>query len=445
MTDHASEISKVTAPVDGMSRRSVRPLATLSAARDGWRFVILVEIENFTVLRRQHGRARTDALAGEITATLRELVDGATAISIGRGTIEMTFESEQRIALTTAITAIETAFERPVDVDGEDQQIDLLVGAAATSSLRRDDVRLIEAAERALAMAQVDRVAVVHDVTGSPETVDRIALARDLSHAILRDELILHYQPKVHVRRQEIASVEALVRWRHPVRGMIQPNDFIPIAEESRGIVALTLWTIRKVITDQRTLAEHGHDLTVFINIAGVLLGDTRFVRQACTLIQTSGAKIGFEITETSVIRDPESAIANLKVFAGIGITIAIDDYGAGLSSLAYLKQLPAKELKIDKLFVTQLTSSNRDPLIVRSTIDLAHALDMEVVAEGVETPSALALLSVMGCDMVQGYLISRPIAIEALIDFLDNDRHVATAENSRAALGRMATVWKRG
>ena len=413
--------------------------------RANWRFVILIDIENFAVLRRQHGRARTDALAGEVTATLRDLVGGATAISIGRGTMEIAFDSEHRVALTAAIAAIESAFDRPIDIDGEDQQLDLLIGAAATSSLRRDDVRLIEAAERALAMAQVDRVAVVHDVTGSPESVDRIALARDLSHAILRDELFLHYQPKVHIRRQEIASVEALVRWRHPVRGLIQPNDFIPIAEESRGIVALTLWTIRKVITDQRTLAAHGHDLTVFINIAGVLLADPRFVRQACTLVQSSGAKIGFEITETSVIRDPESAIANLKIFAGIGITIAIDDYGAGLSSLAYLKQLPASELKIDKLFVTQLTSSNRDPLIVRSTIDLAHALDMEVVAEGVETPSALALLSVMGCDMVQGFLISRPIAIDALIEFLDNDRHVATAEDSRASLGRMAAVWKRG
>ena len=300
-----------------------------------WRFVILIDIENFAVLRRQHGRARTDALAGEVTATLRDLVSGATAISIGRGAIEIAFDSEHRVALTAAIAAIEAAFERPIDIDGEDQQLDLLIGAAATSSLRRDDVRLIEAAERALAMAQVDRVAVVHDVTGSPESVDRIALARDLSHAILRDELFLHYQPKVHVRRQEIASVEALVRWRHPVRGLIQPNDFIPIAEESRGIVALTLWTIRKVITDQQTLAAHGHDLTVFINIAGVLLADPRFVRQACTLVQSSGAKIGFEITETSVIRDPESAIANLKIFAGIGITIAIDDYGAGLSSLA--------------------------------------------------------------------------------------------------------------
>ena len=153
----------------------------------------------------------------------------------------------------------------------------------------------------------------------------------------------------------------------------------------------------------------------------------------------------GFEISETSVIRDPESAIRNLQIFADIGIVIAIDDYGAGLSSLAYLKQLPASELKIDKLFVTQLTSSNRDPLIVRSTIDLAHALEMEVVAEGVETPSAMALLSVMGCDMIQGFLVSRPIGIDALLPFLAEERHLAIARDVRSPLTRIAAVRKTG
>ena len=223
------------------------------------------------------------------------------------------------------------------------------------------------------------------------------------------------------------------------------PSDFIPIAEESRDIVALTLWTIEQVIGDQRILAANGHDMPIFINIAGVLLSDARFVRQACALIESSGARLGFEITETSVIRDPESAIRNLQVFADIGIVIAIDDYGAGLSSLAYLKQLPARELKIDKLFVTQLTSSNRDPLIVRSTIDLAHALEMEVVAEGVETPAAMALLTVMGCDMIQGFLISRPIGLEALLPFLAEERHLAIAREVRSPFERLAAVRKNG
>ncbi|MDG6745592.1 EAL domain-containing protein [Staphylococcus aureus] len=126
------------------------------------------------------------------------------------------------------------------------------------------------------------------------------------------------------------------------------------------------------------------------------------------------------------------------QTFVDIGIALAIDDYGAGLSSLSYLKQLPACELKIDKLFITQLTSSNRDPLIVRSTIDLAHALEMEVVAEGVETPAALALLTVMGCDMVQGYLISRPIGFDALCQFLDEQTHQAViAQAAPLSLGR--------
>jgi EAL domain-containing protein (putative c-di-GMP-specific phosphodiesterase class I) len=162
-------------------------------------------------------------------------------------------------------------------------------------------------------------------------------------------------------------------------------------------------------------------------------------------MITSSGARLGFEITETSVIRDPESAIRNLQIFADIGIVIAIDDYGAGLSSLAYLKQLPASELKIDKLFVTQLTSSNRDPLIVRSTIDLAHALEMEVVAEGVETPAAMALLSVMGCDMVQGFLISRPIGLDALLPFLAEERHLAIAQDVRSPFTRVAAFRKSG
>jgi EAL domain-containing protein (putative c-di-GMP-specific phosphodiesterase class I) len=198
------------------------------------------------------------------------------------------------------------------------------------------------------------------------------------------------------------------------------------------------------VIADQKRLAAAGHDLTLFLNISGMLLADANFVAEACDIVKATDAKLGFEITETAVIRDPESAIRHLQTFADIGVALAIDDYGAGLSSLAYLKKLPASELKIDKMFVLQLTSSNRDPLIVRSTIDLAHALDMEVTAEGVETPSALALLSVMGCDMVQGYLISRPIGLDAFRKFLDDDAHKAAAGSAPTSFIRPESFWKR-
>lgn len=416
------------------------------ASQSGWQFLVLTEIANFGILRRHLGRLRADTLIVDVTARIGNALPDARIKIAGRDIAEVAFESTARLALDVAIAALEVAFEQPFDIDGESYVIHIQLGAAAAAVAgHRDDIHLIEEAERALIEARAERVAIARDVTGDSAAVDRSELARDLAVGIEREELFLQYQPKVHLRRQEVTSVEALVRWNHPTRGLVLPNDFIPLAEESRDIVALTLWTIRRSIADQKTLAANGHDLRIFINIAGALLADARFVRRACALVQASGAQLGFEITETSVIRDPESAIANLKVFAEIGIVIAIDDYGAGLSSLAYLKQLPARELKIDKLFVTQLTSSNRDPLIVRSTIDLAHALEMEVVAEGVETQAAMALLSVMGCDMIQGFLISRPINLEALMHFLEDGKYQAMAAELRAPFNRLATVWKRG
>jgi EAL domain-containing protein (putative c-di-GMP-specific phosphodiesterase class I) len=413
-------------------------------AHVGWRFLILAEIANFGVLRRHLGRARADILIVDVAARISDALPDARVGIAGRDSAEIAFECDARLALDVAIGALERAFERAFDIDGESHVIQIRVGAAAAEG-HGDEVHLIEQAEYALAEARTERVAIARDVTGNTAASDRAELARDLSAAIEKEEMFLQYQPKVHLRRQEITSVEALVRWNHPTRGLVLPGDFIPLAEESRDIVALTLWTIRRAIKDQKTLAEHGHDLRIFINIAGVLLADAWFVRQACALVEASGARLGFEITETSVIGDPDSAIVNLNVFAAIGIVIAIDDYGAGLSSLAYLKQLPARELKIDKLFVTQLTSSNRDPLIVRSTIDLAHALEMEVVAEGVETQAAMALLSVMGCDMIQGFLISRPINLDALIHFMEDGKYQAMAADLRAPFNRLATVWKRG
>ena len=417
--------------------------AGAAALSGGLDCLLLVEVGNFAVLRRRLGRARANALVGDIAKVATRLLPHARVSVASHELVEMHLIGEARAVLESAMAQLEAAFEPPFHVDGESFHVDLVLGAAAVGLSGPQEVRLIEEAEQALSEARIERTPIIRDVDCSDVSVDRIALSRDLTGAISDGEMFLQYQPKIHLRRQSITSVEALIRWQHPERGLISPADFIPIAEESRDIVALTLWTIRQVITDQRVMAEQGHDLRVFINIAAALLADARFVHRACALVEQGGTKIGFEITETSVIRDPDSAIAHLKMFAGMGIDIAIDDYGAGLSSLAYLKKLPARELKIDKLFVTHLTSSNRDPLIVRSTIDLAHALEMEVVAEGVETQAALALLSVMGCDMAQGYLISRPLSLPALMEFMDG-HSIADRADQSAKPFQMGAAWKR-
>ena len=406
-----------------------------------WRFHAIAEIANFTALRRHLGRARADLLIEDVLDRLEGVVPAARIAPVGRTQVELAWEAGDPAVLEAGLERLAAAAAPAFDLDGESHRVALVFGAA-WGAAGADDVLLAEAAEQALAEARAADGMVIHDLVGATAEEDR--LAAELRRAIERDELVLFYQPKIHVRRQEFTSAEALIRWRHPERGLVLPGDFIGVAERADLIDRLTLWTIRQAIADQRRLRDAGHDLRIFINISGQLLADQAFVGAACELVLAGDATLGFEVTETSVIADPQCAIANLQRFADIGIRVAIDDYGAGLSSLAYLKQLPARELKIDKLFVTQLSSSNRDPLIVRSTIDLAHALDMEVVAEGVETPATLALLTVMGCDMVQGFLISRPVTLEALTVFLRDDHEHRTSHLAPTSLHRLAAPWKR-
>ncbi|HVF93310.1 MAG TPA: EAL domain-containing protein [Sphingomonas sp.] len=407
-----------------------------------FQFHLLVEIANFSELRRHLGCGRSEGLSADVAAHIAGKLAGLDVAVAGQALLSCWFYGSEPRDLDRKISQIRAALAAPINLDGEHHMVRASFGGAFAGSHGADEVRIVEEAEAALWEARATCGAVKHGVT-SPKAAEAEALAIELDHAIDNDELILLYQPKVHVRRQEIGSAEGLVRWRHPTRGLVLPGDFIPIAEESQLIDRMTLWAIRRAIVDQRTLAAKGHDLRLFINISGQLLADPEFVREACELVGSADTKLGFEITETSVIRDPQSAIANLQLFADYGITIAIDDYGAGLSSLAYLKQLPARELKIDKLFITKLTSSHRDPLIVRSTIDLAHALEMEVVAEGVETHAALALLTVMGCDMVQGFLISRPIGLDALTTYLDEGRHQTAHMGSDLSLNGFAKSMK--
>lgn len=418
--------------------------ASVQPKPDEWSLLAIGEVHEFAGVRRAIGRARSDRVIAAVIRRATELVPTLAVTVAGRSSIEIEGavtgpDDAQRI-----LACLDVEMRKPLSIGGHTISLQMRFAGATAPAESTDEVALIEAAEAAIARARTLGATDLIDLTRPDEAIDRAVLMRELPAAIEAGDLFLQYQPKIHLRHQRIASAEALVRWNHRTRGLILPGAFIAAAEESGGIGPLTVWTLRQVIADQRKLRARGHDFTIFINISGQLLADRGFVDTVREIMTGSDAAIGFEITETSVIRDPESAIAHLRAFAALGIPLAIDDYGAGLSSLSYLKQLPARELKIDKLFVTQLTSSNRDPLIVRSTIDLAHALDMEVTAEGVESPAALALLSVMGCDMAQGYLISRPVGIDAFITYCDEDRHLELASNARPGFGNPASFWRR-
>jgi EAL domain-containing protein (putative c-di-GMP-specific phosphodiesterase class I) len=209
----------------------------------------------------------------------------------------------------------------------------------------------------------------------------------------------------------------------------MSPALFVPMAEETGQIRILTDWVLDAALADQRRLLEAGHDLGVAVNISGRLLGDPDFTRGALRSIEAAVGQVCFEITETAVIDNPEVALTAVERFAHVGIAISIDDYGVGLSSLSYLKQIQADELKIDQSFILRVAEDERDAVLVRSTIDLAHRLNLEVTAEGIETPAALRVLREMGCDRGQGYYLARPMPLTDLLRYMDAERDGARTQ----------------
>ena len=215
---------------------------------------------------------------------------------------------------------------------------------------------------------------------------------------------------------------------------MIPPDTFIGMAEETGHIRPLTDWVIDRAIADQRRLREAGRDMTLSVNVSGRLIANEQFADRALRQIRRSGARLCFEITETAVIDNPKLALDVMKDLRDAGVGISIDDYGSGLSSLSYLRTIPAQELKIDKVFIQGMARGNSDALLVKSTIDLAHSLGMTVAAEGVETAESLALLQAMGADTAQGYLHRPPDADRRLPEVRSRAAARAPRRASRAS-----------
>jgi EAL domain-containing protein (putative c-di-GMP-specific phosphodiesterase class I)/GGDEF domain-containing protein len=415
--------------------RTLRDELRAASEGDSKTYVAVVEIDRFSTLRHSIGYRLANRMLAMLAERIRLTIESAEIGRIGRASIEFAFKSgstgDAQMKLLEAIEAL----EQRINVDDYNFDLSVVIGFAdaGTSSIRAE---LADQASAALAAGQAEHVKVcfaTEEILSRNGNAD-LELMRELSAALKSGEIELHYQPKLESRTNTIKAAEALVRWRHPKRGLVPTEGFIRLAEETGAIRDLTDWVIARAVRDQATLAGAGYDIEIFVNISGQLLPDRDFAKVALELTASAHGRIGFEITETAVIGDPDAALANLRDFTDAGIRIAIDDYGSGLSSLAYLKQLPAHELKIDRLFVSGLTESHRDPLIIRSSIDLAHALEMEVTAEGVDDAMALSLLRVMGCDLLQGYFISPPVPLADLLTFLGDDAQLARLGASPAA-----------
>jgi EAL domain-containing protein (putative c-di-GMP-specific phosphodiesterase class I) len=312
--------------------------------------------------------------------------------------------------------------EAPLRVGGETIDVALNLGLAPmVRGGGSGDV--IERASIALDQARSGRGKVgFFDAEAYGDPSANLSLMSGMLGALESGAVELFYQPKFDIRARKVSGLEGLVRWRHPTRGLLAPDLFIPMAEETGHIRALTEWVVKRAIADQADFARAGYALDVAVNVSGRTLGEPDFADFAVEQVGGASGGLCFEITETAVIENPEVALAMLDRFAEAGIAISIDDFGTGLSSLAYLKRIRGNELKIDKSIVQGVTDSQRDALIVRSTIDLAHSLGLKVTAEGVETAACFSLLAAMGCDQAQGFLISKPLACKELLTFLAED-----------------------
>ncbi|MBV8123400.1 MAG: bifunctional diguanylate cyclase/phosphodiesterase, partial [Paucibacter sp.] len=319
-------------------------------------------------------------------------------------------------------------FERPLLI--EDQTIDLgaSIGIACYPGDGTDVGTLMSRAELAMYAAKRQQLGSQCFSPGLDATSqESLSLLGELRNAVETEALRLYLQPKIDLRSGRVNGAEALLRWEHPSRGLVQPLQFIPFAEQTGFIRVLTQWVLTATVRAWAELTARGHrGLRISVNLSTRDLMDQDLPLKLVETLKNHGATpqaLCLEITESAIMDDPLRALQTLEHLSAIGFKLSIDDFGTGYSSLAYLKRLPVDELKIDRSFVMALEQDLDDARIVRSTIDLAHNMGLTVVAEGLESAKVWKLLSALGCDEGQGYFISEPLPAAAFMNWMDRWR----------------------
>jgi diguanylate cyclase (GGDEF)-like protein len=318
---------------------------------------------------------------------------------------------------------LQAALAEPFTLEGLSLDVEASIGVAIYPEHGSDPEELLRHADIAMYVAKQTRAGfVLFDPAQDQHSPRRLALLGELRRAIEDGQLLLHYQPKVDAHTGRILGVEALVRWQHPEHGLVPPGEFIPLAEHTGLIAPLTHYVLDAALAQCRQWRQAGHELSVGVNVSARRLLDLEFPDEVAGLLdrhQVPARLLVVEIIESTIMADPQHALQILGRLNTMGVQLSIDDFGTGYSSMAYLKSLPVHELKVDRSFVAQMTSSSRDEVIVRSTVDLGRNLGLRVVAEGVEDGATWQELDALGCDAIQGYYVSRPVAADDLISWL--------------------------
>ncbi|MCF7988374.1 MAG: bifunctional diguanylate cyclase/phosphodiesterase [Methylovulum sp.] len=381
--------------------------------------ILLVEIENFKEVYDTLGRNSSDVILKQLSTRLQAVSPEQDCVAkIDGNVFGILLTSFTDISeIDRLAQAIQSALEKPFMVERLAFSVHSNVGIVHFPEHGDDVDALVQRAGVALELAQsAHKGYAFYSPELDKHSTKRLTLMSELRRAIERNELVLFYQAKMTIKTGKLYGAEALLRWQHPIHGLISPDEFIEMAERTRLITQVTPWVLKQSFQDAAQWHKQGKDLKISVNLSTKDLHDPELPDVITGIAAATGIKpewIMLEITESSVMRDPEHALEIIKRLHKIGYQFSMDDFGTGYSSLAYLKKMPLTELKIDRSFVSDILSSENDAVIVNATINLAHNLGLQVTAEGVESKEIIDKLSEYGCDIAQGYYLNKPMSFE--------------------------------
>ncbi|HEY8283961.1 MAG TPA: EAL domain-containing protein [Chloroflexota bacterium] len=423
---------------------------TLGASPDGKKTasLLLLDLDRFKEVNDTLGHAAGDLLLQEVSRRLRAALRADDVVArLGGDEFAILLPDALEPTALQLATRLREELEVPFLIAEQSLAIGASIGIALYPEHGQDPDLLLQHADVAMYEAKRKRHhAVVYNPTQDHYTMQRLALMRDLRQTIQGNELMLYYQPKIDLATNRLQGVEALLRWLHPERGFIPPDYFIPMAEQTGLIDPLTTWVLETALRQCRAWQSAGRTIPVAVNLSARALQDQRLPFQISQLLLRQGlspACLTLEITESSLMIDPAGAEDVLTRLHALGVRLSIDDFGTGYSSLAYLKDLPVQEVKIDKSFVMGMRTAadTKYAAIVRSVIGLAHALDLRVVAEGVEDAETRIILDDLDCDTIQGYHISRAIPASELDQWLKTVGVVSYSAHNQPPIPRVPSL----
>jgi diguanylate cyclase (GGDEF)-like protein len=380
--------------------------------------ILLIEIENFKDVYDTLGRNSSDLVLKQVSTRLQGVSRERDSVAkIDGNVFGILLADIVNLAGAEQLARyVQKAMEPPFIVERLQVAVHSNVGIVHFPEHGEDVDTLIQKASVALQMAHNSNNGyAIYESSYDNHSPRRLTLMSELRHAIERDGLELFYQAKVSIQTGKLFGAEALIRWNHPRHGFISPDEFIPMVERTRMIKELTLWVLKRAFWDCANWRKQGIEIIISVNLSAKDLNNPELPDLIAGVAASAAINpewIMLEITEGSVMNDPESSLEIIERLHGMGYQFSIDDFGTGYSSLAYLKKMPLTELKIDKSFVMDIMSSENDATIVKAIINLAHNLGLHVTAEGVENKEIMAKLKDYGCDVAQGYYLNKPLSV---------------------------------